>query len=111
MSYAGGDGGRELGSFDEAERVRRVAADIEVMYHLGQAPVAGFSRAWSGAPRYGGSSAVYRPGQVTRHWQALREPCGPSWLAGEHFATWTGYLEGAVESGERAADAIAAERG
>ncbi|MEZ5250683.1 MAG: FAD-dependent oxidoreductase [Ilumatobacteraceae bacterium] len=28
---------------------------------------------------------------------------GPLHLAGEHVATWTGYLEGAVESGERVA--------
>jgi monoamine oxidase len=27
-------------------------------------------------------------------------------LAGEHVATWTGYLEGAVESGESVAMAI-----
>ena len=31
---------------------------------------------------------------------------GRIWLAGEHVATWTGYLEGAVESGERVADEI-----
>jgi monoamine oxidase len=40
---------------------------------------------------------------VTAHWAALREPGGPISLAGEHVATWTGYLEGAVESGETAA--------
>ena len=40
----------------------------------------GFSRAWSGEPRYGGSYAVYRPGQVTAHWQVLRRPYGPIWL-------------------------------
>jgi monoamine oxidase len=111
MSYAGGDGGREFAVLDERERIDRVAADIEQMYRLGQGPVAGLSRAWSVEPRYGGSYAVYRPGQVTAHWQALREPSGPVRLAGEHAATWTGYLEGAVESGERVADGIAAERG
>jgi monoamine oxidase len=86
--------------------MRRTAGDIEAMYHLDSVPLGGFSRAWSGEPRYGGSYAVYGPGQVTAHWQVLREPCGPIWLAGEHTATWTGYLEGAVESGERAANQI-----
>jgi len=36
----------------------------------------------------------------------MRQPRCRVWLAGEHTATWTGYLEGAVESGECVADAI-----
>ena len=111
MAYVGGDGGRAQAALDESERMTRVAGDIETMYHLGDEPLGGFSRAWSGEPRYGGSYAVYRPGQVTAHWQVLRQPCGPIWLAGEHTATWTGYLEGAVESGERAAEQIVALAG
>ena len=106
MAYIGGDGGRAQAPLAEDERISRAAADIATMYHLGDAPLHGFSRAWSGQPRYGGSYAVYQPGQVTAHWQVLREPCGPIWLAGEHAATWTGYLEGAVESGERVAAQI-----
>ena len=103
MAYTGGDGGRRLAEHDEAERMRIVTADIDTMYQPPTAPLGGFSRAWSSEPRYGGSYAVYRPGQITAHWQVLREPCGPVHLAGEHVATWTGYLEGAVESGERVA--------
>ena len=103
MAYAGGDGGRALAEHDEAERMRRIAVDIETMYGMGDAPLGGFSRAWSAEPRYGGSYAVYQPGQVTAHWQVLREPWGRVCLAGEHTATWTGYLEGAVEAAERVA--------
>jgi monoamine oxidase len=106
MAYVGGDGGRTQATLPKDQRMARAAADIETMYQLGDAPLGGFSRAWSGQPRYGGSYAVYRPGQVTAHWQVLREPYGPIWLAGEHAATWTGYLEGAVESGERVAAQI-----
>lgn len=106
MAYVGGDGGRAQAEMTEHERMSRAARDIETMYQLGDPPMGGFSRAWSGEARYGGSYAVYRPGQVTAHWQVLREPCGPIWLAGEHTATWTGYLEGAVESGRRVAAAI-----
>lgn len=108
MSYTGGDGGRALAELDEAERMRRVAADHRTVHGVSAEPIAGFSRAWSAEPRFGGSYAVYRPGEVTRHWQVLREPCGPLWLAGEHVATWTGYMEGAVETGDRAAAGILA---
>jgi monoamine oxidase len=106
MAYTGGDGGRSLAQHDEAERMRIVAADIDTMYQSPAAPLGGFSRAWSNEARYGGSYAAYRPGQITAFWQVLREPCGPLHLAGEHVATWTGYLEGAVESGERIAARI-----
>ena len=58
--------------------------------------------------RFGGAYAVYRPGQVTRYWRAVRRPHGRLWLAGEHTATVTGYMEGAVETGQRVAAAITA---
>jgi monoamine oxidase len=103
MSYAGGDGGRALADLPEHDRRAIVLDDLRSMYgDLGEV-TGGFSRAWSSEPRYGGSYAVYRPGQVTAHWQVLRDPCGPIHLAGEHVATWTGYLEGAAETGERVA--------
>lgn len=101
MAYAGGAGGRALALHDETERMRRIAGDIDTMYGLDAAPIGGFSRAWSNEARYGGSYAAYGPGHVTAHWQVLRQPCGAICLAGEHVATWTGYLEGAVESSER----------
>jgi monoamine oxidase len=108
MAYIGGDGGRAQAALSQDERMQLAAFDIETMYQLGVAPIGGFSRAWSAEPRYGGSYAAYGPGQVLAHWQVLRQPCGPIWLAGEHAATWTGYLEGAVESGERVAAQIVA---
>jgi monoamine oxidase len=106
MAYAGGDGGRRLAVLDEQHRLDAVADDLRTMYGIEGRSIGGFSRAWSNHPRFGGSYAAYGPGQVTAYWQVLREPCGPIHLAGEHVATWTGYLEGAVESGERVAAAI-----
>lgn len=103
MAYAGGDGGRHLAERDEAARIALITDDMRSVHGLDAEVLGAFSRAWSAQPRYGGSYAVYGPGQVTAHWAVLREPCGPISLAGEHVAAWTGYLEGAVESGETAA--------
>ena len=108
MSYAGGDGGRALASEPEEERAALIESDIRDIHGITARSTGSFSRAWSSEPRYGGSYAVYRPGQVTAFWEVLRRPCGRIWLSGEHAATWTGYLEGAVESGERVADEIRA---
>jgi monoamine oxidase len=106
MSYAGGDGGRTLARTSEAERMRLIEADVREVHGITDRSTGSFSRAWSVEPLYGGSYAVYRPGQVTAFWEVLRRPCGRIWLCGEHVATWTGYLEGAVESGERVAAEI-----
>lgn len=103
MAYTGGDGGRRLAEFDEETRMRLVGDDLATMYGLSE-PIAGFSRAWSEHERFGCSYAAYQPGQVCRFWEVLRQPCGPVRLAGEHVATCTGYLEGAVESGETVAE-------
>jgi monoamine oxidase len=108
MSYAGGDGGRALAAMPEPQRRAAIESDIRAIHGITAGATGGFSRAWSGEPNYGGSYAVYRPGQVTNFWEVLRRPCGRMWLCGEHVATWTGYLEGAVESGERVAAEIRA---
>ena len=113
MSYCGGDGGRRLAGLTESQRIAEIDADIRRIHGLGADDAAGgvqttgaFSRAWSAEPRYGGSYAVYSPGQVTAFWNVLRRPWGRVHLAGEHVATCTGYMEGAVESGETAARRI-----
>ncbi|MEP7201047.1 MAG: NAD(P)/FAD-dependent oxidoreductase [Ilumatobacteraceae bacterium] len=108
MSYAGGEGGRYLAEKPESDRVEIVEADMRHVHGIKAPATGGFSRAWSAEPRYGGSYAAYGPGQITAFWEVLRRPHGRIWLAGEHVATWTGYLEGAVESGERVAGDIRA---
>ena len=103
MAYTGGDGGRRLGEMSEAERIAEIEASQREMYPDLPTRVAGFSRAWSAEPLFGGSYAVYRPGEISRFWDVLRRPYERLHLAGEHAATWTGYLEGAIESGETVA--------
>jgi monoamine oxidase len=106
MSYVGGEAGRKSASRSEVDRINAIESDMRDVYGITAPSTGGFSRAWSAHPRYGGSYAVYRPGQITAFWEVLRQPHGRLWLAGEHAATWTGYLEGAVESGESVADRI-----
>ncbi|MEV5825454.1 flavin monoamine oxidase family protein [Spirillospora sp. NPDC052242] len=55
---------------------------------------------WSG----GGPVGLAPPGVLTGFGPALREPCGPvHWAGTETSDYWTGYMDGAVRSGERAA--------
>ncbi len=62
---------------------------------------------WAADPWARGSYAAFLPGQYTRYYGYAGKPEGSVHFAGEHTATANqGYLEGAVESGERAATEI-----
>lgn len=64
---------------------------------------------WPDDPWSRGSYAAFAPGQLTRWFGFLGLPEGPVHFAGEHTSTTAqGYLEGAVESGERAAREVLA---
>jgi monoamine oxidase len=57
----------------------------------------------------GGPTAAVPPGSWTRYGRWLREPVGPiHWAGTETADEWTGYLDGAVRSGQRAAAEVAA---
>ena len=52
----------------------------------------------------GGPVGLMGPGTLTGLGPVLREPCGPVHWAGTDTATeWTGYMDGAIQAGERAA--------
>jgi monoamine oxidase len=57
----------------------------------------------------GGPTAAVPPGSWTRYGPWLRRPVGPiHWAGTETADEWTGFLDGAVRSGRRAADEVAA---
>jgi monoamine oxidase len=59
---------------------------------------------WVDDPWARGSYAGFLPGQYTRYWGYLKRPEGRVHFAGEHTSTYSqGYLNGGVESGDRAA--------
>jgi nicotine oxidoreductase len=60
--------------------------------------------AWGSDPFSRGGNTCYRPGQLTRYLADLQQPVGRLAFAGADLASgWVGYMDGAVESGLRAA--------
>jgi monoamine oxidase len=89
---------------DAVERLEQVAPGVGAALS-GRA----WLDAWHRDRWAGGSYAAFGPGQVTAFWGLLRRPVGGIVFAGEHTSTSAqGYMEGAVESGERAARQVAA---
>jgi monoamine oxidase len=55
----------------------------------------------------GGPTALFTPGTLVNYGFALREPVGRiHWAGTETSDFWQGYMDGAVRSGERAADEV-----
>ena len=65
---------------------------------------------WALDPWARGAFAVFRPGQMTTLMPRLSRPEGDIHFAGEHTSPWMGWMEGALESGERAAREVLAGR-
>ena len=66
---------------------------------------------WSTDPWAQGAFVLYRPGQMTELLPQLGASEDGMHFAGEHTSPWSGWMEGALESGERAArEVLAAER-
>jgi monoamine oxidase len=63
-------------------------------------------QAWQADSFTRGAYAFYRPGQWFTVRDALRKRFGHVFFAGEHIADWQGFMEGAVQTGYDAADAV-----
>lgn len=101
-TYTGGARADLLAAMAPHEVVAQAAADVATITARPVAPVGGTWR-WTPASRRGGCYVVFGAGQVAAHWDVLRARRGPFALAGEHCGAFTGYVEGAMQAGARAA--------
>jgi monoamine oxidase len=111
MGFIEAGDGREWARRTVGDR-RRAALDCFVRYFGPKAaePVEYLERDWMAEEFSRGCyGAHFTPGVWTAYGSALREPIGPiHWAGAECSAVWNGYMEGAVRTGESAADAVAA---
>ena len=63
-------------------------------------------KVWHEDPWTSGAIAQPTPGQFSRVWPAARRAEGRVHFGGEHTSVWIGYMNGALESGERCAQEI-----
>jgi monoamine oxidase len=61
---------------------------------------------WGNDEHSYGSYALFKPGQWQRVQQYFQKPFLQTYFAGEHMADWQGFMEGAINTGEAAAEAI-----
>jgi monoamine oxidase len=93
----------------EADRRRLVLESFESLFGPDAAqPGIYLETAWAEEEwSRGGPVCSFTPGSLVPYGEALRQPAGRIHWAGAETATvWCGYMEGAVRSGERAAEEV-----
>jgi len=104
-SYAVGDKADVLASQTRADRQAQLMRDLHaVSPDAASALVDTFAQPWQDDPWVHGAYAMYRPGQWFRVRPLLAEAHGKVLFAGEHLGEWQGFMEGAVSTGEIAAN-------
>ena len=99
-----GHNARRLDSLPEAEAGRLVLDAIEAVRPAAKGALEFLGlEAWGRNPFARGGWAWFRPGEVHRIAVEMGRPHGPVRLCGEHLARTARGMEGAMESGERAA--------
>jgi len=114
MGFIAGHDDRRLESAGPAGRREAALADLVRAFGPSAAePVEFVEQRWSAEPFSGGAPvACFGPGLLTGCGPALRRPVGPvHWAGTETADEWSGYIEGAVSSGERAAGEVLAALG
>jgi monoamine oxidase len=103
-SYAGGQRALDLSSMSESDRQSFVLRQMgNVFTGLDSQYVGGTSEIWHEDPWARGGFAYFEPGQMTTLLPIAQRPEGRIHFAGEHTSAWHGWMNGALESGNRAA--------
>lgn len=106
-AYTGGAPGAKLSALSDEERIKLAVSVIEKVFPGSSDLVENTATmAWVNEPFMRGSYMALSPGQVTKHWETLFTAAGRLFFAGEHATIYQGFMEGAVESGQRAAKNI-----
>lgn len=106
-SYTWGQDALRWGSLSEADRVEQAIEDVAKVHpEIREQFEVGVSHAWFNDPYAGGAFAQFEPGQMTRLLRAIVRPEGRLHFAGEHCSLYHAWIQGALESGIRAAREI-----
>ena len=112
LGFSDADDARELHRLSHRERASR-EVESYVRYFGSRAREARqfFDYPWDSDPLTGGAPVAFMPpGVLLEFGDALRRPVGPiHWAGSETATTWNGFMDGAVQSGERAAREVLAE--
>lgn len=113
LGFIDGDDARALDDMPAAERARAaLASHVRYFGPLAARPRQYLDQVWAREVYTGGCPVgVTPPGVLTEYGPALRAPIGRiHWAGTETASNWAGYMDGAIQSGQRAAAEVLAAR-
>ncbi len=103
-SYAGGQRALDLSIMSESDRQSFVLRQMGNLFSgLDSQYLGGTSHIWHEDEFARGAYTYFEPGQMTTLLPIAQHPEGRVHFAGEHTSAWHGWMNGALESGNRAA--------
>ncbi|WP_447738273.1 flavin monoamine oxidase family protein [Pseudomonas laurentiana] len=103
-----GDNARLLQAFGDKQMVDQVLIRLHAFYPQARGSFTGYEvKRYSTDAGTGGAYLAYGPGQISKFWRLWERPVQRITFAGEHTdALYPGTLEGALRSGQRAANQV-----
>jgi len=106
-SYTWSEDAQRWGSLHPFERVEQALENVAAIHpQIREEFEAGASHMWHDDPYAGGAFALFDPGQQSLLYDEVIQPEGRIHFAGEHASLYHAWIQGAFESGLRAADAV-----
>jgi monoamine oxidase len=106
-AYLSGRIAERVSALAPAERVSHVVDRMQHVHPgLNEHFETGASYSWIEDPWARGAGVEFHPGQLSRYYEILRASEGRIHFAGEYTSPWSSWMNGALESGQRAAEAI-----
>jgi monoamine oxidase len=106
-SYTWSEDAQRWGSLSPENRIVQALEDVEQIHpQIRGSFEAGASKMWHDDEFAGGAFALFDPGQQTLLYDEIVRPEGRIHFAGEHASLYHAWIQGAIESGLRAAAAI-----
>jgi monoamine oxidase len=106
-SYTWSEDAQRWGSLSPENRIIQALEDVEQIHRrIRDSFEVGASKMWHDDEFAGGAFALFDPGQQTLLYDEILSPEGRIYFAGEHASLYHAWIQGAIESGLRAAIAI-----
>jgi monoamine oxidase len=107
-SYTGGQRAVDLADMSESDRQALVKKRMANIFggSINDRYESGTSVIWQEDPFARGAFAYFGPEQMTTLLPIAQQPEGRIHFAGEHTSAWHGWMNGALESGNRAAEEV-----
>jgi monoamine oxidase len=103
--YTSGERARRLAGLSEPERVRTVVENLQKVFP-GVSYEKAVSIAWDSDPLVKGAFAWFKRDQMSTLLPHIARREGRVFFAGEHTSPWFGWMQGALQSGNRAAHEV-----